>query len=152
MFADYQLLAAMGVLLDYLKTPPPVEAAPLDQVAFGPFPTKIAPFVWNLPPTGSNPLNVAGTPSPVPYTPAAGAIVNSGDRWQIWSPTPTIQNGHNPAWLEQSRSPKPVDLRSSNQTGEGSAMSFAATEFASASGNSVPAWFDAAIRSVKANP
>src|SRR6202000_137054 len=27
-FADYQLLAATGTLLDYLKTAPPVEAAP----------------------------------------------------------------------------------------------------------------------------
>ena len=151
-FADYQLLAAMGTLLDYLKAPPPVEAAPLDQVAFGPFPTKIAPFIWNLPSTGSNPLNVTGTPSAIPYTPAAGAIVNSGDRWQVWSPTPTIQNGHNPAWLEQSRSPKPVDLRSSNQTaGNGSALSFAAAEFTETS-SSVPAWFNAAVRGVKTNP
>jgi adhesin transport system outer membrane protein len=151
-FADYQLLAAMGTLLDYLKAPPPVEAAPLDHLAFGPFPTKIAPFVWHLPSTGSNPLNVAGTPSAVPYTPHAGAIVNSGDRWQIWSPTPTIQQNHNPAWLEQSRSPRPVDLRSSNQSaGEGKALSFAATEFADTR-SSVPAWFNAAVRGVKTNP
>jgi len=151
-FADYQLLAAMGTLLDYLKAPPPVEAAPLDQLATGPFPIKIAPFVWNLPSTGSNPLNVAGTPSPVPYIPAAGAIVNSGDRWQIWSPTPTIQRNNNPAWLEQSRSPRPVDLRSSNQNaGGGTALSFAATEFTDTQ-SSVPAWFNAAARSIKTNP
>ena len=56
------------------------------------------------------------------------------------------------AWLEQSRSPKPVDLRSSNQTtGDGKALSFAATEFADTS-SSVPDWFNAAVRSVKANP
>jgi len=150
-FADYQLLAAMGTLLEYLKAPPPVEAAPLDQVAFGPFPTKIAPFIWKLPSTGSNPLNVAGTPSAVPYTEAAGAIVNSGDRWQIWSPTPTIQNGRNPAWLEQSRSPKPADLRSSNQTGSSNALSFAATEFTETR-SSVPAWFNTTVRDVKTNP
>jgi adhesin transport system outer membrane protein len=88
----------------------------------------------------------------VPYSPHAGAIVNSGDRWQVWSPTPTIQQNHNPAWLEQSRSPRPVDLRSSNQsTGEGKALSFATTEFADTR-SSVPAWFNAAVRGVKTNP
>src|SRR4030095_10484181 len=30
LFADYQLLAAMGTLLEYLKSPPPVDAAVLD--------------------------------------------------------------------------------------------------------------------------
>jgi adhesin transport system outer membrane protein len=80
-------------------------------------------------------------PSAVPYTEAAGAIVNSGDRWQIWSPTPTIQNSRNPAWLEQSRSPHPADLRSSNQ-GSGSALSFTAAEFTDTS-PSTPAWFNA---------
>ncbi|CAM5395812.1 Outer membrane efflux protein BepC OS=Afipia felis OX=1035 GN=bepC_2 PE=3 SV=1 [Afipia felis] len=149
-FADYQLLAAMGVLLEYLKAPPPVEAAPLDQVAFGPFPTKIAPFVWKLPSTGSNPLNATGMPSAVPYTEAAGAIVNSGDRWQIWSPTPTIQNSGNPAWLEQSRSPHSADLRSSNH-GSGSALSFTAAEFTDTS-TSIPAWFNATARDIKTNP
>ena len=34
-FADYQLLAAMGTLLEYLKAPPPVDAAPLDSIPFG---------------------------------------------------------------------------------------------------------------------
>ena len=34
-FADYQLLAAMGTLLEYLKAPPPVDAAPVDLLSFG---------------------------------------------------------------------------------------------------------------------
>ena len=34
-FADYQLLAAMGTLLEYLKAPPPVDAAPLESVPLG---------------------------------------------------------------------------------------------------------------------
>ena len=34
-FADYQLLAAMGTLLEYLKAPPPVDAAPLDLMPMG---------------------------------------------------------------------------------------------------------------------
>ena len=34
-FADYQMLAAMGTLLEYLKSPPPVDAAPLDLMPLG---------------------------------------------------------------------------------------------------------------------
>src|SRR3954469_13559793 len=40
-FADYQLLAAMGTLLEYLKAPPPVDAAPLDIIAGGLVPYKL---------------------------------------------------------------------------------------------------------------
>jgi adhesin transport system outer membrane protein len=57
-FADYQLLAAMGTLMEYLKSPPPVDAAPVDLLSFGlpayGFPT----LRVNLPQTGSEPLRV----------------------------------------------------------------------------------------------
>src|SRR5581483_11230477 len=56
-FADYQLLAAMGFLLDYLKTAPPVEAAPLDIIALGPLPPRLPPIVVNLRHPDFNPLN-----------------------------------------------------------------------------------------------
>ena len=62
-FADYQLLAAMGSLLDYLNSPPPLEAAPLDTIPFGVLPTKVAPIFIGLPPVGSEPLNVDGGPN-----------------------------------------------------------------------------------------
>ena len=146
-FADYQLLAAMGTLLDYLKAPPPVEAAPLDHLAFGPFPIKLTPFVFKLPPTGSNPINAAGAPTAVPYTPEAGAIVNSGERWQTWSTTPTIQG--NPTWLQPNRpAPRPLDTRSSIEGTSGRALSFATVEF---SDNHIvtPDWFNMATRSVR---
>jgi adhesin transport system outer membrane protein len=46
-FADYQLLAAMGSLLDYLKTEIPVDAAPLDTIPLGVLPIKLPPFlIW----------------------------------------------------------------------------------------------------------
>src|SRR5262249_4952023 len=46
-FADYQLLAAMGALLDYLKTAVPVDAAPLDIIPLGVLPTRLPPiFIW----------------------------------------------------------------------------------------------------------
>jgi outer membrane protein, adhesin transport system len=65
-FADYQLLAAMGTLLEYLKSPPPVDAAPVDLVAFSLPAYKAPTFRWTLPQTGSEPLRVA---EPAPGTP-----------------------------------------------------------------------------------
>jgi outer membrane protein, adhesin transport system len=61
-FADYQLLAAMGTLLEYLKAPPPVDAAPLDSIPFGIIGYKLpTPRVF-LPQTGSEPLRVTDAP------------------------------------------------------------------------------------------
>jgi adhesin transport system outer membrane protein len=66
-FADYQLLAATGTLIEYLKAPPPVDTAPVDLLAFG-LPAYSLPTVRvTLPQTGSEPLRV-----PVP-APAAAA-------------------------------------------------------------------------------
>jgi len=61
-FADYQLLAAMGHVLSYLKAPAPVDAAPLEHIPLGIFPTKIAPILLTLPKSGPEPLNVAAPP------------------------------------------------------------------------------------------
>src|SRR5882724_5238190 len=57
-FADYQLLAAMGTLLEYLKAPPPVDAAPLDSIPFAVFPYALPTLRVFLPQTGSEPLRV----------------------------------------------------------------------------------------------
>ena len=69
-FADYQLLAAMGTLIEYLKAPPPVDTAPVDLLTFGlpayGFPT----LRVNLPQTGSEPLRI---PVPQPVVDAASA-------------------------------------------------------------------------------
>ncbi len=79
-FADYQLLAAMGKMMDYLKTAAPPEALPLPEHPFGIVPTKIPPVIVRLPePNGPEPLNVAvpnvGTPD-VPPKP-----ITFSDRW-----------------------------------------------------------------------
>jgi adhesin transport system outer membrane protein len=58
-FADYQLLAAMGTLLEYLKAPPPVDAAPLDSLPYNFVPYKLPTIRITLPDTGSEPLVVA---------------------------------------------------------------------------------------------
>src|SRR6478609_1582430 len=57
-FADYQLLAAMGTLMEYLKSPPPVDAAPVDLLTFGLIGYKLPTLRVNLPQTGSEPLRV----------------------------------------------------------------------------------------------
>ncbi len=57
-FADYQLLAAMGALLEYLKAPAPIDAAPLDTIPLVVLPLKAPPILFGLPPVGSEPLNV----------------------------------------------------------------------------------------------
>src|SRR5207342_1516298 len=64
-FADYQLLAAMGALLEYLKAPPPFEAAPLDTIPLGVLPSKVPPIFFRLPPAESEPLSVDSWPNPV---------------------------------------------------------------------------------------
>ena len=62
-FADYQLLAAMGKLLSYIRAPHPVDAEPLVATgSFGLVPVKLPPILVGLPQPGSEPLNVAAPP------------------------------------------------------------------------------------------
>jgi len=97
-FADYQLLAAMGSLVEYLKAPPPVDAAPVDTLSFG-LPAYSLPMVRiKSPQTGSEPLRVANAPGgagpaaayasiepqkgqAAPQRTAAQTTQNFGDRW-----------------------------------------------------------------------
>jgi hypothetical protein len=85
-FADYQLLAAMGQLLMFLKTPESADALPLESIPLGAFSIKIPPILIKLPPTGSEPLNVRGALVPdAPYAvgllPAGPKVATFGDRW-----------------------------------------------------------------------
>jgi adhesin transport system outer membrane protein len=87
-FADYQLLAAMGKLLDYVRAPHPVEAEPLVPASFGLIPTKLPPVMFHLPHPGSEPLNVAARPTvPVvsgerpPEPPRPPAAHSFAERW-----------------------------------------------------------------------
>jgi adhesin transport system outer membrane protein len=90
-FADYQLLAAMGTLLEYLKAPPPVDAAPLDALVFGIVPYKLPTLRVTLPQTGSEPLRVAdaGIPDAAPARLNAYAATEPQegfkDRWPHWT-------------------------------------------------------------------
>jgi adhesin transport system outer membrane protein len=95
-FADYQLLAAMGQLLTFLKTPETVDALPLETIPLGVFPIKIPPVIFNLTP-GPEPLNVQGAPvhGKLPadrgLIPERPKVVTFGDRWPnvAGSPDPT---------------------------------------------------------------
>ncbi|MDA9397701.1 TolC family outer membrane protein [Bradyrhizobium sp. CCBAU 45389] len=85
-FADYQLLAATGTLIEYLKAPPPVDAAPTDLNLFGLPDYKAPTFRWTLPQSGSEPLRTAvpaPTAAPVRLSYAATEPATSafGDRW-----------------------------------------------------------------------
>lgn len=83
-FADYQLLAAMGQLLHYLKTAKPPEADPIENKPLGFIPIKFPPLLMHAPEPGSEPLNAAA-PIPVWSTPFAPQleprVVTFGDRW-----------------------------------------------------------------------
>ena len=88
-FADYQLLAAMGQLLSYLKTGKPPEADPLESGPLGLAALKLAPILLTAPEPGSEPLNTA---APVerwisPFSPAPEpSVVTFGDRWKSNDP------------------------------------------------------------------
>ncbi len=86
-FADYQLLAAMGKLLEYLKTPAPEEAEPLTVMPIGVYPTKLPRPILRAPsPSGPEPLQIFEpmTRSPSPFglfqVPKVYAMPTSKDR------------------------------------------------------------------------
>jgi adhesin transport system outer membrane protein len=64
-FADYQLLAAMGGLIQYVKAPPPADAAPLAD-GFDILPTKLPPIILHTPVSGPEPMQVPVRVEPVP--------------------------------------------------------------------------------------
>ncbi|MEA2868710.1 MAG: outer membrane protein adhesin transport system [Bradyrhizobium sp.] len=89
-FADYQLLAAMGQLLTYLKTGKPPETDQLETGPLGLAALKLAPILLRAPEPGSEPLN---TVAPVerwvsPFTPVPEPqVVTFGDRWSSNDPS-----------------------------------------------------------------
>ena len=129
-FADYQLLAAMGTLLEYLKAPPPVDAAPLDTIPLGLFPYKLPTIRVTLPQTGSEPLRVSDAAIGGSAAPAAYAAVEPQDgfkeRWPRWAFAARMLGTSE--WFAQKngRSPGPT-VAHVDPTGQ-AAMSYASTE------------------------
>ncbi|MBR0823175.1 TolC family outer membrane protein [Bradyrhizobium liaoningense] len=119
-FADYQLLAAMGTLLEYLKAPPPVDAAPVDLGLLGTPTYKLPTPRVNLPQTGSEPLKVPvpapeAAPQRLGYASEAPGTDAFKDRWPKSSYLPSLTGSN--AWLTQHQSPNaPVALEASPVT------------------------------------
>ncbi|QOZ26357.1 TolC family outer membrane protein [Bradyrhizobium sp. CCBAU 51753] len=113
-FADYQLLAAMGTLIEYLKAPPAVDAAPVDMLDIGlprySFPT----LRVNLPQTGSEPVKVAVPAPAAVQAPVAGGRAARGyaaaqandvgfaDRWTGSTATASVPGSSE--WMQQQKS------------------------------------------------
>jgi adhesin transport system outer membrane protein len=96
-FADYQLLAAMGKLLAYIRAPHPVDAEPLVATGgFGLVPVKLPPVLIGLPQPGSEPLNVAAPRTVprisgyIPPTPDRPPVVTSGAAAQAQASEPNV--------------------------------------------------------------
>ncbi|WP_456623343.1 TolC family outer membrane protein [Bradyrhizobium sp. P5_C12] len=106
-FADYQLLAAMGTLLEYLKAPPPVDSAPMDLGIFATPDYKAPTLRVKLPQTGSEPLNVP-VPAPAPVAKRLGYASEAPepdafrDRWPKWAYQPSMVGVSE--WFTQQRS------------------------------------------------
>lgn len=83
-FADYQLLAAMGKVLEYLKSPAPADAEPLEVKPLGPFPYKLPPIIVKDPKPGPEPLNVVAPELPPARTAFAAEppkVITFSERW-----------------------------------------------------------------------
>ena len=85
-FADYQLLAAMGHLLSYLKTAAPPEVDVLETKPIGIIPIKFPPLILSAPADGPEPLNVAPGAPPAwasTFLPLVSqqAVVSAWDPW-----------------------------------------------------------------------
>lgn len=135
-FADYQLLAAMGHLLDYVKSPRPIDGEPLDPKPFGLIPGKLPPILLKLPEPGPEPLNVGRSASAAAY-----AAVASKDGGQFAGRWPMLQQ-HDPilAWL-QDLSASRQGLPRAAQTG----MPSQATSFAPERPG-LPAWLTSSMK------
>jgi adhesin transport system outer membrane protein len=87
-FADYQLLAAMGQLVAYLKAPTTVDSEPLQTQPFGIFPMKLPPILIKLPEPGSEPLNIS-----VAHAAARQGASGGGLRIYAAAPSPAAGPG-----------------------------------------------------------
>lgn len=97
-FADYQLLAAMGHLLEYIKTAPPPEADPMAVRPFGLFPYRLPPVIFRDPDIAPEPLNVnAGVSPDFATIPLVPKVVTFSELWPrgkeipAWAPVQTAE-------------------------------------------------------------
>ncbi|MBR1212622.1 TolC family outer membrane protein [Bradyrhizobium sp. JYMT SZCCT0180] len=126
-FADYQMLAAMGTLLEYLKAPPPVDAAPLDMLPIGLPAYKLPTPRVTLPQTGSEPLQVSvpAAAAPLGYAAAEPQPGFSG-RWPRWAVAARMLGA--PEWFAQKRGYEPSQTIAHVDPTVGQSMSFAPSD------------------------
>lgn len=135
-FADYQLLAAMGQLLDYLKMPHPVDSEPLVEKPFGLIPGKLPPVLLRLPQPGSEPLNIRRADANYVYASADPSIASrSGSpdatfaqRW------PGPQGSGLMGWIASLSAPRPGQAQGPLPLPSAQASSYAPQE------RRLPAW------------
>ena len=133
-FADYQMLAAMGTLLEYLKAPPPVDAAPLDTVPLGLLPYKFPTLRVTLPQTGSEPLRVASADATASAPAVRSAYAATDDaqdgfttRWPRWAVAARMLGASE--WFAQQSGRKPGAAEAHiDPTASQSMMSYAAAD------------------------
>lgn len=108
-FADYQLLATMGKLLEYLKEPLVAEAEPINPAPLGLYPTKLPPVILRAPGPGPEPLSTfepmpkTGALWPIPAPKKTAAVT---DIQQLWPQYQTV---------ERPEPKQPVQTASSDQ-------------------------------------
>src|SRR6478752_2664190 len=109
-FADYQLLAAMGKLIEYIRAPHPVDAEPLVPPGnYGLIPVKLPPILINIPQPGPEPLNVvaprtqpviSGYVPPMPDRPIPSPVPGTGARASADEGAAAPQVGFSDRWLD----------------------------------------------------
>ena len=109
-FADYQLLAAMGKLIEYIRAPHPVDAEPLVPPGnYGLIPVKLPPILINIPQPGPEPLNVvaprtqpviSGYVPPMPDRPIPSPVPGAGARASADEGAAGPKVGFSDRWLD----------------------------------------------------
>jgi outer membrane protein, adhesin transport system len=124
-FADYQLLAAMGQVLSYLKTTRPVDSEPLEVKPVLLFPTKLPPIIVDLPqPGGPEPINIGNRVPPTQgslMAPPPRAIT-VGQRWPSYTGYTVALDSQTPARWSLTSAPAAQPASGTS----GSALSYAA--------------------------
>lgn len=144
-FADYQMLAAMGTLLEYLKSAPPVDAAPVDLAPLGLPAYKFPTPRLTLPQTGSEPLHVSDASIGASAAPMAYAAVEPQDkfaeRWPRGAAAARMLGASE--WFAQKNGSKPNQAAAHVDPTAEQSMSFAET------GDGKPYWLLSAFPSDK---
>lgn len=122
-FADFQLLATMGHLLEYIKTAPPPEADPLATRPFGLFPYRLPPVLLKDPDIAPEPLNNRQGDAGAFGAPLSARAEATSDRWATAGVTATASPSF---WNTALNAPQPSVI--ANRWPEPATAAFAAPQ------------------------